>query len=121
MCFSDSESVSEVIGSLNPEYLSMSQKGITTDTLQNSQDTTATVESGYQAYAPITLSGKKYVFNKQVSKYVVMPFFSNNTSILSFVLTDYGFMLPCVQFMHLALLDHSVPDYARRGQSIAWC
>ena len=41
---------------------------------------------------PITLSGKKYalnkvyVLNKQVSKYVVMPFFSNNTSIVSFVL-----------------------------------
>ena len=70
----------------------------------------------------ITLSGKKYVLNKvyvlnkQVSKYVVTPFFSNNTSILSFVLTGYGFMLPCMHFMHLAM-----PDYARHGQSIAWC
>ena len=40
-----------------------------------------TVDSGYYANAPITLSGKKYVFNrmymlnKQVSKYVVMLFF----------------------------------------------
>ena len=64
--------------------------------------------------APITLSGKKYVLNKQVSKYVVMPFFSNNTSILSFVLTGYGFMLPCMRFVHLALLDHSTPDCATR-------
>ena len=50
---------------------------------------------------PITLSGKKYVpnkmyvLNKQVSNYVVLPFFSNNTTIVSFVLTGYGFMLPC--------------------------
>ena len=46
-------------------------------------------------YVPITLSDKKYAINKvyalnkQVSKYVVMPCFSNNTSILSFVLTGY--------------------------------
>ena len=75
---------------------------------------------------PITLSGKKivlnkvYTLNKQVSKYMVMPFFPNNTSTLSFVLTSYGFMLPCVRFMHLALLDHSIPDYARHGQIVAW-
>ena len=74
---------------------------------------------------PITLSGKKcalnkmYVLNKQVSNYVVLPFFSNNTSIVTFVLTGYGFMLPCMHFVHLALLDHSTPDHARRGQSIA--
>ena len=81
----------------------------------------ATVNSGYQAHAPITLSGKKYALNKQVSKHMVMPFFSNNTSILSFVLTGYGFMLPCMSFVHLALLDHSMPDYTRGGQSVAWC
>ena len=58
-----------------------------------------TVNSGYQAHAPITLSGKKYALdkvyalNKQVSKYVVMAFFSDNTSILSFVVTGYGCML----------------------------
>ena len=39
---SDSESVSEVIGSPNPEYLSTSQVAITTDTLQNSLATPAT-------------------------------------------------------------------------------
>ena len=61
-------------------------------------------------HAPITLSGKKYVLNKQVSKYVVMAFFSNNISIVSLVLTGYGFVLPCVYFVHLALLDHSMPD-----------
>ena len=83
-------------------------------------------------HAPITLSGKKYalnkvcVLNKQVSNYVILPspvpFFSNNTSIVTFVLTSYGFMLPCMQFVHLALLDHSTPvDCARRGQSVAWC
>ena len=57
---------------------------------------------------PITLSGKKYalmvyVLTKQVSNYVVLLFFSNNTSIVSFVLTGYGFMLLCVRFVHLAL------------------
>ena len=51
-----------------------------------------TVKLGYEAHAPITLSGKKYalnklyVLNKQASKYVVMVFFSSNASILSFVL-----------------------------------
>ena len=76
---------------------------------------------------PITLSGTKYalnkvyVLNKQVSKYMVMAFFSSNTSIISFVLTGYGFMLPCMHFVHLALIDNSMPDYARYGQSVAWC
>ena len=77
-------------------------------------------------HAPITLSGKKYVLNKvyvlnkQVSNYVILPFFSNNTSIVTFVLTGYGFMLPCMRFVHLALLDHSTPaECARRGQGIA--
>ena len=78
-------------------------------------------------HAPITLSGKKYglnkvyVLNKQVSNYVVLPFFSNNTSIVSFVLTGYGFMLPCMCFVHLALLDHSMPDHAKHSQNIVWC
>ena len=73
-------------------------------------------------HAPITLSGKKYALNKVyapkelVFKYVVMSFFSNNTSILSFVLTGYEFILPCMCFMHLALLDHSTLDYERPGQ-----
>ena len=77
---------------------------------------------------PITLSGKKYALNKvyalnkQVSNYVILPFFSNNTSIVTFVLTGYGFTLPCMRFVHLTLLDHSTPaDCARRGQSVAWC
>ena len=40
---------------------------------------------------PVTLSDKKYalnkvyVLNKQVSNYMVLPFFSNNTSIVSIV------------------------------------
>ena len=62
-------------------------------------------------HAPLALSGKKYALNKQVSKYVVMVFFSSKISIFSYVLTDYGSMLPFVHFMHLALLDHSTPDY----------
>ena len=68
---------------------------------------------------PITLRGKKYVLNKvyvlnkQVSNYVVLPFSSNNTTIFTFVLTSYGFMLPCMHFVHLALLDHSIPDRAK--------
>ena len=71
---------------------------------------------------PITLSGKKYVLNKVyvlnklVSKYVVMLFL-NNTSILSFILIGYGYMLPCMCFVHLVLLDHSTPDYTKRGQN----
>ena len=62
---------------------------------------------GYSVYAPITLSGKRYVLNNvyvlntQVSKYVAMPF-SNNRRMLSFVLIGYGFMLPCMCFVHLA-------------------
>ena len=77
-------------------------------------------------HALITLSGKKdalnkvYALNKQASKYVVMLFFPNNTSILSFVFTGYGFMLPCMCFMHIALLEYSTPDYTRRGQIVAW-
>ena len=67
-------------------------------------------------HAPITLSGKKYaldkvyVLNKQVSGYVILPFFSNNMSIVTFVLTGCGFMISCMNFIHLALLDHSMPD-----------
>ena len=85
-----------------------------------------TVDSGYLAHAPITLSGKKYVLNKvyvlnkQISKYVVMLFFSNNTSILSFVLTGYGFGLPCMSSVHSALLDQSMPEYSWHGWNVAW-
>ena len=79
-------------------------------------DQVHTINSGYYVHAPTTLSGKKYALNKvyvlnqQVSKYVVM-LFSNNTSILSFVLTGCVFMLPCMCFVHLALIDHLTPDY----------
>ena len=45
---------------------------------------------------------KVYALNKQVSSsYVVILFFPNNTSILLFVLTGYGFKLPCMYFMHV--------------------
>ena len=54
---------------------------------------------------------KVYVLNKQVSKNVVMAFFSNKISILSLVLTGYGFVLSYMHFVHLALPDKSVPDY----------
>ena len=66
---------------------------------------------------PITLSGKKYalnkvyVLNKQVSKYMVMVFFSNNMRIVSLVLTGHGFVLPYMHFMYFALLGCSVLDY----------
>ena len=49
-------------------------------------------------HAPITLSGKKYApnkvyaLNKQVSNYVILLFFSNNTNGVIFVLTGYGFI-----------------------------
>ena len=87
----------------------------------------STINSGYQVHAPITQSGKKYalnnvyVLNKQVSKCVVMAFFSNNTSILSFVLTGYGLCYhACALCIQRSLLDHSTPDYARHGQSCCY-
>ena len=64
----------------------------------------------------ITLSGKKYALNKvyelnkQFSKYMVMVFFLSKISIVSFVFTDNGFVLPCMHFVHLALLNHTMPD-----------
>ena len=68
---------------------------------------------------PITLSGKKcalnkvYALDKQVSKCTVMAFFSNNTSILSFVLTGYRFPLT----MHvLCAFSVTRPDYKRGDQ-----
>ena len=66
---------------------------------------------------PITLSGKKYALNKvyvldkRVSKYMVMAFFSSKIRIVSIVLTDYGFVLPSVHFVHSALLDKLMSDY----------
>ena len=68
-------------------------------------------------HAPITLSGKQYVLNKvyvlnkQVSKYMVIAFFSSKISIVSLALTGFRFVLPCVYFVHLVFLDHSMPDY----------
>ena len=64
----------------------------------------------------LLLSGKEYalnkvyVLNKQLSKYVTMVFFSSKISLVPLVLTGYG-LLPCVHFVCLALLDHSMPDY----------
>ena len=46
-----------------------------------------------------------------------MLFFPNNTSILSLVLTGYGFKLPCMHYMHLALLE---PLNARLCNCKAW-
>ena len=68
----------------------------------------------------VTLSGIKYMYvlnkvymlnNKQVSNYVVMPFFS---SIVTFVLTGYGFMLPCMALRAFSITRPSTPaDVAR--------
>ena len=77
-------------------------------------------------HAPITLSGKKYALNKvyvvnnHASKYVVKAFFSSKISIVSLVLTGYGFVLPCKNFVHLALLDHSIPDYTYQPVQLVW-
>ena len=66
---------------------------------------------------PITLIGKKYALNKmyalnkQVSKYVVIAFFLSTVSIISLVLTGFGFMLPCMYFVHLALVEYSTLSY----------
>ena len=79
-----------------------------------------TKESVYQAHAPITLSGKNYalnkvyVLNKQVSKCMIMAFFSSKISMVLLVLTGYGVVLAC---MHLASLDHSMPGYLQQGFS----
>ena len=66
---------------------------------------------------PISLSGKKYALNKQVSKCAVMAFFLSKISVVSLVLTGYRFVLPCLHFMHLALLDHSTPGYLQQDLS----
>ena len=50
---------------------------------------------------------KVYALNKQASKYMVMALFSSKMSIFLLVLTGYGFVLPYICFVHLALLDHS--------------
>ena len=53
---------------------------------------------------PITLSGKKYALNKVrhlINKCMVMALFSSKIRIVSLVLTDYGFVLPCMHFVHL--------------------
>ena len=60
MYFSDSESVSEIIGSPNPEYLSTSQVGITSDTLQNSLATTATETDISSSPDDLTMSCSDY-------------------------------------------------------------
>ena len=62
-------------------------------------------------HAPITLSGKEYAqcsytLNKQISKYWLMALFSSKISVVSLVLTGYGFVLPCMCFVHLALLEY---------------
>ena len=55
-----------------------------------------------------------FALNKQVYKYTVLAF-SNKISMVSLVLyvlnTGYGFVLPCMHFVHLALLDYSMSDY----------
>ena len=60
---------------------------------------------------PITLSGKKYVLNKQVYKYAIMLFFSNKISIVSFVFTGYGFFTMCTlcAFSITRLLNARLP------------
>ena len=66
---------------------------------------------------PITLIGKKYALNKmyalnkQVSKYMVIAFFLSKVSIISLVLTGYEFMLPCMYFVYLALVECSTLGY----------
>ena len=49
-------------------------------------------------------SDKKYALNKVrhlINKYMVMEFFSSKIRIVSLVLTDYEFVLPCMHFVHL--------------------
>ena len=44
-----------------------------------------------------------------------MAFFSRKISTLSLVLIGYGFVLLCMCYVHLALLDQSVLDYVSQG------
>ena len=48
--------------------------------------------------------------NRQVAKCVVMAFLSTKITIVSLILTGYGFVLLCMLFVLLALLDHLIPD-----------
>ena len=65
---------------------------------------------------PITLNRKKcelnkvYALDEQIFKYVVIVFFSSKINKVSLVLIGYGFVLPCMCCVHLALLDRSMPD-----------
>ena len=43
---------------------------------------------------------------KQVSKYGLIALYLSKISVVSLVLTGYGFVLPCMGFMHLTLLDY---------------
>ena len=45
---------------------------------------------------------------------MVMVFFSSKISIVSLVLIGYEFVLPCVHFVYLVLLDHSTSDCVSR-------
>ena len=78
----------------------------------------------YQVHPPNTLNSKKYALNKvcvlkkQVSKYEIIVLSSRNISILSLILTGYGFVLPynymCSVHL-LALLNCSMPDYIKQA------
>ena len=46
---------------------------------------------------------------------MVMAFFTSKISIVSIVLTSYGFLLSCLYFVHLALLDYSTPHYLQQS------
>ena len=48
--------------------------------------------------------------NKQVAKCVIMAFLSIEITIVSLVLTGFGFVLLCMYVVLLALLDHLIPD-----------
>ena len=64
-------------------------------------------------------ANKVYVLNKQVSKYMVMVFFSSKINVVSLVpTTGYGFVLPCVYSVYLSLLGHSTSDCVSRVLTI---
>ena len=77
----------------------------------------STINSRYQVHAPITLSGKKYalnnvyVLNKQVSKCVVMAFFSNNTVYFHL----YLLVMDLCCFVHLAFVTRPLNIRLRKA------
>ena len=54
----------------------------------------------------------------KVFKYVILVLFSSKIRIHSLVPPGYRLALPCMYFVHLSLLDHSMPHYVSKTLTI---